>query len=43
VPLHASSLNPIAIVFSIIQRKLLQPNDFDSAAQLPRALKEFER
>jgi hypothetical protein len=43
VPLHASSLNPIAIVFSIIQRKLLQPNDFDSAAQLARALNEFER
>jgi hypothetical protein len=31
---HASWLNQIEIVFSIIQRKLLQPNDFDSTAQL---------
>ena len=43
LPVHASWLNQIEIVFSIIQRKLLQPNDFDSTAQLARALNEFER
>jgi DDE superfamily endonuclease len=43
LPLHASWLNQIEIVFSIIQRKLLQPNQFDSIAQLARALNEFER
>jgi DDE superfamily endonuclease len=43
LPIHASWLNQIEIVFSIIQRKLLQPNDFDSTANLARALNEFER
>jgi hypothetical protein len=43
LPLHASWLNQIEIVFSIIQRKLLQPNQFDSIARLARALNEFER
>ena len=43
LPLHASWLNQIEIVFSIIQRKLLQPNDFQSTAQLARALNQFER
>ena len=28
---------------SIIQRKLLDPNDFDSTAELARALNDFER
>jgi DDE superfamily endonuclease len=43
LPIHASWLNQIEIVFSIIQRKLLQPNDFDSTARLAWALNEFER
>jgi hypothetical protein len=43
LPVHASWLNQIEIVFSIIQRKLLQPNHFDSTAQLAQALNEFER
>ena len=42
LPIHASWLNQIEIVFSIIQRKLLQPNQFDSTARLARALNEFE-
>jgi DDE superfamily endonuclease len=43
LPLHASWLNQIELVFSILQRKLLQPNDFKSTAQLARALNQFER
>jgi hypothetical protein len=42
LPLHASWLNQIEIVFSIIQRKLLTPNDFDNLAVLARTLNEFE-
>jgi DDE superfamily endonuclease len=42
LPVHSSCLNQIEIVFSIIQRKLLQPNGFDSTAQLARALNEFQ-
>ncbi len=43
LPIHSSWLNQIEIVFSIIQRTLLQPNDFHSTAQLARSLNEFER
>jgi hypothetical protein len=42
LPLHASWLNQIEIVFSIVQRKLLQPNDFADLAVLARTLNEFE-
>jgi hypothetical protein len=42
LPLHASWLNQIEIVFSIIQRKLLTPNDFDNLALLAHTLNEFE-
>ncbi len=42
LPLHASWLNQIEIVFSIIQRKLLQPNDLADLALLARTLNEFE-
>jgi hypothetical protein len=42
LPLHASWLNQIEIYFSIIQRKLLRPNDFQSTADVARALNEFE-
>ena len=43
LPLHASWLNQVEIYFSIVQRKLLQPNDFNSTAELACALNEFER
>ena len=43
LPLHASWLNQVEIYFSILQRKLLQPNDFQSTADLARALNQFER
>jgi DDE superfamily endonuclease len=42
LPVHASWLNQVEIYHSIVQRKLLDPNDFDSTAQLSRALNDFE-
>jgi len=41
-PIHASWLNQIEIYFSIVQRKVLTPNDFDSLASVARRLNEFE-
>lgn len=43
LPLHASWLNQIEIFFSIVQRKVLEPNDFDGLAELARTLNAFER
>jgi hypothetical protein len=43
LPLHASWLNQIEIYYSIIQRKLLEPNDFADPAKLARTLNAFER
>ena len=42
LPVHASWLNQAEIYFSIIQRKVLEPNDFESLAALARALSRFE-
>ncbi|MGZ4259951.1 MAG: transposase, partial [Solirubrobacteraceae bacterium] len=41
-PVHASWLNQIEIYFSIVQRKVLTPNDFDSLASVARRLNQFE-
>ena len=41
-PVHASWLNQVEIFFSIIQRKVLDPNDFDDTAAVARALNDFE-
>ena len=41
-PVHGSWLNQVEIYHSIIQRKLLDPNDFDNTAALARALNQFE-
>ncbi|MGI8595453.1 MAG: transposase, partial [Solirubrobacteraceae bacterium] len=43
LPVHASWLNQAEIYFSIIQRKVLEPNDFDNLAELARTLNRFER
>jgi hypothetical protein len=43
LPTHASWLNQIEIYFSIIQRKVLTPNDFADLAVLACTLNEFER
>jgi hypothetical protein len=42
-PVHASWLNQIEIYFSIIQRKVLTPNDFNSLEMLAERLLRFER
>jgi hypothetical protein len=43
LPLHASWLNQVEIYFSIVQRKLLQPNDFEDLGEVARTLNAFER
>jgi transposase len=43
LPVHASWLNQIEIYFSIVQRKVLEPNDFQNLAELARTLNGFER
>src|ERR1700737_1863522 len=41
-PVHASWLNQAEIYHSIIQRKVLAPNDFTDTAEVARTLNEFE-
>jgi transposase len=41
-PIHASWLNQIEIYFSIIQRKVLTPNDFRSLAEVEDRLLRFQ-
>ena len=40
-PVHASWLNQIEIYFSIIQRKVLTPNDFESLMEVEERLEQF--
>jgi len=42
-PVHASWLNQIEIYFSIIQRKVLTPNDFPCLEAVAERLEAFER
>ena len=42
-PVHASWLNQIEIYFSIIQRKVLTPNDFPCLEAVAERLANFER
>ena len=42
-PVHVSWLNQIEIYFSIVQRKVLTPNDFNSLETLAERLQCFER
>jgi hypothetical protein len=42
-PIHASWLNQIEIYFSVVQRKVLTPNDFASLGRLKDRLLRFER
>ncbi|MED7947336.1 transposase, partial [Streptomyces sp. BE303] len=41
-PVHASWTNQIEIFFSIVQRKVVQPNDFTDLAQVRDRLRRFE-
>jgi hypothetical protein len=40
-PVHGSWLNQVEIYHSIIQRKVLDPNDFQDTAALSKALGDF--
>jgi len=42
-PVHASWLNQIEIYFSILQRKVLTPNDFKSLKELERTILAFQQ
>jgi len=42
LPVRASWLNQVEVYHSIIQRKVLNPNDFDSTADMAPTLNEFE-
>jgi hypothetical protein len=41
-PVHASWLNQVEIYFSVVQRKVLTPNDFPDLADLEGHLHAFE-
>jgi transposase len=41
-PIHASWLNQVEIYFSIVQRKVLTPNDFSSLQELEQRLLAFQ-
>jgi hypothetical protein len=41
LPVHASWLDQIEIVFSVLQKKVLTPNDFDSTRHIERRLLAF--
>ncbi len=42
LPFHASWLNQIEIIFSVVQRKVLTPNDFPSLQAIVDRLDAFE-
>ena len=41
-PVHASWLNQIEIYFSVVQRKVLTPNDFKDLDEVERQLMQFQ-
>ena len=43
LPVHASWLNQIEIYFSIVQRKVLNPNDFTDLGEVAHRLLAFQR
>jgi hypothetical protein len=42
-PVHASWLNQVEIYYSIVQRKVVSPNDFTDLAEVESRLAAFER
>jgi len=42
-PIHASWLNQVEIYFSVLQRKVLTPNDFESLEELETTILSFQR
>jgi DDE superfamily endonuclease len=43
LPIHASWLNQVEIYFSVVQRKVLAPNDFGDIEQLQARLLAFQQ
>jgi hypothetical protein len=43
LPIHASWLNQVEIYFSVVQRKVLSPNDFGDLLEVERRLLGFQR
>jgi hypothetical protein len=43
LPVHASWLNQVEIYFSVVQRKVLTPNDFDSLDEVAHRLMSFQK
>lgn len=43
LPVHASWLNQIEIYFSVVQRKVVAPNDFTDLAEVEARLLAFQR
>ena len=43
LPIHASWLNQVEIYLSVVQRKVLTPNDFLDVAEVERRLLAFQR
>ncbi|MEV6996026.1 hypothetical protein AB0N87_44150 [Streptomyces sp. NPDC093228] len=41
-PVHASWLNQVEIYFSVVQRKVISPNDFPDLTQVGDRLRAFE-
>jgi hypothetical protein len=42
LPVHASWLNQVEIYFSVVQRKVLTPNDFGDLLEVERRLLGFQ-
>jgi hypothetical protein len=42
-PIHASWLNQVEIYFSVLQRKVLTPNDFESLTELENNILSFQK
>jgi hypothetical protein len=42
-PVHASWLNQVEIYFSVVQRKVVSPNDFTDLAEVEQRLADFEK
>jgi transposase len=42
-PVHASWLNQVEVYFSVVQRKVVSPNDFTDLAEVERRLADFEK
>jgi hypothetical protein len=43
LPVHASWLNQVEVYFSVIQRKLLTPDDFEGLDELAAQILAFEK